>query len=578
MNNPLLTIGSLPAFDAIAPQHVTPAMLELLAEADAALEHAVSELVPADYDALSLALDVPVERLNRAWAAVNHLQAVADTAELRAAHADNLPQITAFTTRLGADERLYAKYKVVAASQSAARLSGAKRKALADALRDFVLGGAELQGDDRVAFARVQERAAELSQRFGEHVLDATDSFALYVDASELQGVPEDVCQAAREAAKAEGRSGCKLTLQMPCFHPVMQYAQDRSLREKIYRAHATRASEFGPSELDNTPVMQELLALRAQEARLLGYPSYAHLSLVPKMADRPEQVFEFVHDLARRARPFAERDLAELKQFAASELGLPDLQAWDRPFAAEKLRQARYAFSSIELKQYFTEPRVLQGLFKLVETLFEVAIRPGDAPVWHPSVRYFNVERDGSPIGAFFLDLHARAGKRSGAWMDDAQQRWLRPDDGRLQLPVAHLVCNFAPPVGQQPALLTHDDVITLFHEFGHGLHHMLTQVDEAAVAGISGVEWDAAELPSQFMENFCWEWDVLKRLTAHVDTSAALPRELFDRMLAARATFRVACKCCDIANTACLICDCTSTQVHRIGWPSLQKRREPR
>ena len=536
MNNPLLTVGSLPAFDVVAPQHVTPAMLELLAEADAALEHAVSELVPADYDALSLALDVPVERLNRAWATVNHLQAVADTVELRAAHADNLPQITAFTTRLGADERLYAKYKVVAASQSAARLSGAKRKALADALRDFVLGGAELQGDDRVAFARVQERAAELSQRFGEHVLDATDSFALYVDASELQGVPEDVCQAAREAAKAEGRSGCKLTLQMPCFHPVMQYAQDRSLREKIYRAHATRASEFGPSELDNTPVMQELLALRAQEARLLGYPSYAHLSLVPKMADRPEQVFEFVRDLARRARPFAERDLAELKQFAASELGLSDLQAWDRHFAAEKLRQARYAFSSIELKQYFTEPRVLQGLFKLVETLFEVAIRPGDAPVWHPSVRYFNVERDGSPIGAFFLDLHARAGKRSGAWMDDAQQRWLRPDDGRLQLPVAHLVCNFAPPVGQQPALLTHDDVITLFHEFGHGLHHMLTQVDEAAVAGIAGVEWDAAELPSQFMENFCWEWDVLKRLTAHVDTGAALPRELFDRMLAAR------------------------------------------
>ena len=536
MNNPLLATGSLPAFDTVQPQHVTPAILQLLEEANAALERAVSGEVPADYDALSLALDVPVERLNRAWSAVNHLQSVVDTPELRAAYAENLPRVTEFNTRLGADERLFAKYKAVAAEPKAAQLSPAKHKALADALRNFVLGGAELRGADRTAFAKLQERAAELSQNFGEHVLDATDGFVLYVEEARLEGVPDDVRRAAREAAAAEGRSDHKLTLRMPCYLPLMEYAQDRSLREQLFRAFATRASEFGPTKLDNSALMQELMALRAEEARLLGYPSYAHLSLVTKMAKGPGQVLEFVRDLARRARPYAERDLAELQQFAARELGLPDLQAWDRPFASEKMRQARYAFSSTEVKQYFTEPKVLQGLFGLIETLFEVAIRPQAAPTWHPSVRHFNIERGGRAIGAFYLDMHARSGKRSGAWMDDAQARWLRPDGGSLQLPVAHLVCNFAPPLGEQPALLTHDDVITLFHEFGHGLHHMLTQVDEAAVAGIAGVEWDAAELPSQFMENFCWEWDVLKRLSAHAQTGAALPRDLFDRMLAAR------------------------------------------
>ena len=536
MNNPLMDLGALPDFAAIRPEHVTPAMLQLLEEANAALTRAGSDAVAADYDALSLALDVPVERLRRSWGAVNHLQSVCDTPELRTAHGENLPRITEFYTRLGADERLYAKYKAVQADARTALLPAAKRKALADALRDFVLGGAELQGQQRTRFAAIQARCAALSQQFGEHVLDATDAYALYVEADQLVGLPGDVCAAARDAAAAEGRTDFKLTLQGPCYRPVLQFAESRELRRRIHTAHAQRASEFGPPALDNTALIEELVALRQEEAQLLGHASYAHLSLVPKMAQAPEQVLSFVRDLAQRARPHAERDLAELREFAARELGLPDMQAWDRLFVTEKLRERRYAFSSEVVKRYFTAERVLRGLFDLVETLFDVAIRSDAASLWHDSVRFYRIERAGQPIGAFYLDLYARAGKQSGAWMDDAQQRWRRPDNGQLQLPIAILVCNFAAPVAGQPALLTHEDVITLFHEFGHGLHHMLTQVEEAAVSGIAGVEWDAAELPSQFMENFCWEWDVLALLTAHVDSGETMPRELFERMRAAR------------------------------------------
>lgn len=532
--NPLLDLQDLPDFAAIRPEHVTPAIGQLLADAEAALAQAGSDAVPADYDALSRTLDVPVERLRRAWGAVGHLQAVADTPALRAAFTENLPRVTEFMTRLGADERLYAKTKRLAAD--AAALPPARRKAVADALRDFVLGGAELQGAARERFAQIQDRMAELSQRFGEHVLDATDGWSMFVDTAELEGVPADVLAATRAAAEAEGRSGHKLTLHEPVYGPVIDYCANRTLRETIYRARATRASELGPEALDNTPVMRELLALRQEEAALLGQPSYAHLSLVPKMAKSPDEVLAFVRDLARRARAHAERDLAELEVFAARELGLTDLRAWDRPYASEKLKQARFAFGSDEVKQYFCEPRVLDGLFRLIETLFDLKIRPAEASVWHESVRFFVVERAGRPIAAFYTDLHARPGKEQGAWMDEVRQRWLRPDGGGLQLPVAHLVCNFSPPVGDQPALLTHNELITLFHEFGHGLHHMLTQVDELSLAGISGVEWDAAELPSQFMENFCWEWDVLSRLSGHVKTGEPLPRALFDKMLAAR------------------------------------------
>jgi oligopeptidase A len=534
-SNPLLDDAELPAFDRIRPEHVAPAIDHLLRQADRALEDVVGPQVPADYDAISAVLDVATERLGRGWGLVSHLHHVADTPELRAAYAAALPKVTDFHTRLGADERLYAKYKAIAASPAAATLSTPRRRALANALRDFVLAGAELQGAERKRYAEIQDRHAELAQKFSEHVMDATDGFAHYVGEAELAGVPDDVKQAARNAAAGEGRDDFKLTLHFPCYGPVMQYADSRELRALLYRAYVTRASELGPPALDNGDIMRELLALRQEESRLLGHANYAEVSLVPKMARSPSEVLEFLRDLARRARPYAERDLAELREFARERLALPQLEAWDMAFASEKLKQARYAFSEQELKQYFTEPKVIEGLFRIVETLFEVAIRPDAAPVWNDGVRFFRVERGRTLVGRFYLDPYARNGKRPGAWMDGVRSRWRRPG-GRLQTPMAHLVCNFAAPIGERPALLTHDDVITLFHEFGHGLHHLLTQVDELAVSGIAGVEWDAVELPSQFMENFCWEWDVLRHLTAHVDTGEPLPRALHEKMVAAK------------------------------------------
>jgi oligopeptidase A len=546
--NPLLASDGLPRFDAIRPEHITPAIDALLADANAALDRATSDAVPADYDALSAVLDVATERLGRAWGAISHLNAVADSPALRAAYTENMPKVVDFHTRMGADERLFAKYKAVLAAPASAQLAAPRLRALTNALRDFKLSGAELEGAAKQRYAALQDQQAEVGQKFSEHVLDATDGYAYYARADELAGVPADVLQAAANAAQADGHpDACKLTLHAPRYFPVMEYAQDRALRERLYRAYATRASEFGPAALDNGPLMRELLTLRQEEARLLGYANPAEQSLVPKMADSPAQVIAFLEDLGHRARPGALRDLAELREFARSELGLDELAAWDLAFASQKLKEQRYAYSEQEVKQYFTEPRVLEGLFHIVETVFEVRIRADDAPVWHPSVRFFRIEKDAAPgdataprlVGQFYLDLFARPGKRPGAWMDDVRDRWLRPE-GRLQTPVANLICNFAPPVVVdgvvRQSLLTHDDVTTLFHEFGHGLQLMLTQIDDLGVSGISGVEWDAVELPSQFMENFCWEWDVVKRLTAHIDTGEPLPRALFDRMLAAK------------------------------------------
>jgi oligopeptidase A len=544
--NPLLDTTGLPKFADIRPEHVTPAIDELLAAADAALDRATSDAVAADYDALSAVLDVATERLGQAWGAVSHLNGVADTPALRAAYTENLPKVTEFHTRMGSDERLFAKYQAVKAGPGSARLSAARSKALANALRDFVLSGAELRGAAKQRFSELQEAQAEAAQAYSEHVLDATDRFAYFATEAELDGVPDDAKAAARAAATADGKTGFKITLHFPSYFPVLQYGRNRALRETLYRAYVTRASELGDAEHDNSALMRKLLAMRQEEAQLLGHASYAEVSLVPKMATSVQQVRDFLLDLARRARPGAERDLAELREFARAELGLADLQAWDLPYVSERLKEQRYAFSDHEVKQYFTEPKVLEGLFRIIETLFEVSIRPDEAQVWHPSVRFYRIERkaadaDGAStlVGQFYLDPYARPGKRPGAWMDDVRGRWARPE-GRLQTPVAHLVCNFAAPVDvdgkERPALLTHDDVTTLFHEFGHGLHHMLTQVDDIGVSGISGVEWDAVELPSQFMENFCWEWDVLKHLSAHVDTGEPLPRALFDRMLAAK------------------------------------------
>jgi oligopeptidase A len=533
--NPLRQTGGLPLFDEIKPDHVNQAIDELLKSASNALERVTKSDFPSTWNDIAKILDVCTEQLTRAWGAVSHLNSVADTPELRAAYNEALPKVTEFWTKLGSDEKLYAKYKAV----DPAQLDAAQKQALKNALRNFVLGGAELQGEVKLRYAAVQERMAELTQKFSENALDATDRFSLFVSRDELTGAPDDVIQTARAAAEKDGKEGYKLTLKMPCYLPVMQFANSSDLRKKLYRAYVTRASDQADAEfasLDNSSLIQEILQLRQEEAHLLGFKNFAEVSVATKMADSPEKVIAFLRDLSKRARPFAEKDLHDLRKFAAEHLNLQDPQAWDWPYIGEKLKEAQYSFSEQEVKQYFTAPKVLQGLFKIIETLFEVSIQADTAPVWHPSVSFYRIERNGNLLGQFYLDPPARAGKRGGAWMDDVRARWLRPDNGQLQTPVAHLVCNFAEGVDGNPPLLTHDDVITLFHEFGHGLHHMLTQVNERDVSGISGVEWDAVELPSQFMENFCWEWSVLKHMTSHVKTGAPLPRELFDKMLAAK------------------------------------------
>jgi oligopeptidase A len=532
MSNPLLDFKDLPLFDQVRPEHVAPALDELLGQADQTLAAVTRPDFPAEWNAIAKVLDVATERLGRAWGMVGHLNAVADTPELRAAYNEALPRVTEFFTRLGADEKLYAKYKAI----DPASLQPEQRQAHKNALRNFVLSGAELTGGAKERYAQIQEKQAELSQKFSEHALDATDAFAYYAAEEELDGVPPDVVQAARAAAEAEGKSGHKLTLKMPSYLPVMQFGHNRTLRERLYRAYVTRASDQGDPRFDNTPLVREILTLRQEEARLLGYANFAEVSVVPKMAESPDQVIRFLRDLAHRARPYAAKGVQDMRSFAAEELGIEDPQAWDWSYIGEKLKEARYAFSEQEVKQYFTAPKVLAGLFKIVETLFEVEIRRDHAPAWNPAVEFYRIERGGALVGQFYLDPSARTGKRGGAWMDDVRARWLRPDSGQLQTPIAHLVCNFAEGVEGKPPLLTHDDVITLFHESGHGLHHMLTRVNERDVSGISGVEWDAVELPSQFMENFCWEWGVLKHMTAHVDTGEPLPRALFDKMVAAR------------------------------------------
>ena len=535
IQNPLLDFSDAPLFDRILPEHVSPAVDALLVDAQAALEKVTASDFPANWNSISAVLDLATEKLGRAWGAVSHLNGVADTPELRAAYNAALPVLTEFYTRLGADERLYAKYKAIDIST----LNTEQKQAHKNAMRNFVLSGAELEDAAKERFAKIQERQAELSQKFSENALDATDAFAYYASESELSGVPQDVMEAARELAKTEGKDGYKLTLKMPSYLPVMQFAASSKLREVLYRAYSTRASDEAPAEFsqfDNSSVISEILALRLEESKLLGYNNFGEVSIVTKMAESPDEVIAFLRDLARRARPFAEKDVADLRVFALENLDLKDPQPWDFPYIAEKLKEARYSFSEQEVKQYFTAPKVLAGLFKIIETLFEVTIRKDQAPVWKTGVQFFRIERAGALVGQFYLDQPARTGKRGGAWMDDVRARWLRPDTGKLQTPVAHLVCNFADGVGGKPALLTHDDVTTLFHEFGHGLHHMLTQINERDVSGISGVEWDAVELPSQFMENFCWEWDVLKHMTSHVDTGEPLPRALFDKMLAAK------------------------------------------
>ena len=535
--NPLLDFSGLPRFDAIRTPHISPAVDALLVEARATVERVAADSRPASWATVVEPLAETLDRLDRAWGAVRHLNAVVSTPDLRQAYHDNLTKVTAFHTDLAQDMRLFDRYRALAASPEYAALDGARKKAIDNELRDFRLGGAELPDEKKARFKAVQEELANLSAKFDDNVLDATNDWALFVEGEpELAGIPADVLAEARAGAEADGKRGWKLTLRMPCYLPVMQYAENRELRAALHRAYVTRASELGARpEWDNTPVIARLLVLRREAAELLGYPNYAEYSLVPKMAKNTEEVMTFLNDLGRRVKPFAERDYAELTAFARDDLALAEFTPWDLAYASEKLKAKRYAFSEQEIRHYFPEDKVLAGLYRLVETIYGITIREATAATWHPTVRFFDItDRDGTLIGQFYLDMYAREHKQGGAWMDDAINR--RRAGARLQHPVAFLTCNLSPPVDGKPATFTHDEVITIFHEFGHGLHQLLTRVEVAGVSGIQGVEWDAVELPSQIMENFCWEWDVISHMTAHVDTGAPLPRELFDKLLAAK------------------------------------------
>jgi oligopeptidase A len=538
--NPLLDFTGLPRFADITPEHVAPAVRQLLDENRSLLSQLERPETPATWNDFVQPMTDAGERLGRAWGIVGHMHGVNDVPEWRETYNAMLPEVTSFFAELGQNLLLYEKFKALAASPEYAALNPTRKRIIDNEIRDFRLAGAELPADKKPRFQAIQEELSALAAKFSENLLDATNAHAEWVTGEHgLAGLPDDVKAAARAAAEKENKPGWKFSLQAPSYLPVMQYAADRELRARMYRAYATRASEFGKADWNNGPLIERILELHAEEAAMLGFANYAELSLTPKMADSPAQVAAFLRDMAVKARPYAERDLAELREFAAKELGLDKLESWDMSWAAEKLKLARYAFSDDEVKQYFPEHKVLEGLFRAIETLFGVQILLDSASAWHPTVRFFRIERKGKLVGQFFLDLYARETKRGGAWMADAigRRRLTSADfSDAIQTPVAYLCCNFPAPVGNKPATFTHDDVLTLFHETGHGLHHLLTEVEELAVSGIDGVEWDAVELPSQFMENFCWEWDVLAAMTAHVDSGEPLPRALYDKMIAAK------------------------------------------
>ena len=537
--NPLLDFAGLPRFDAIQPSDVQPAISQLVTESRAEVERLLNDNVPATWQDFAQPLQDNLERLSRAWGIVGHLHSVNDIPPWREAYNALLPEVTRFYAELGQNLELFKRYQALASSAEFATLSPARQRILHNELRDFRLSGAELPDSDKPRFQTLQERLSQLAAKFSENLLDATNAFQLDVtNEAELEGLPADVKVAAKAAADKAGLTGWRFSLHAPSYLPVMQYATHRPLRAQMYRAYAVRASEFADCaskpEWNNAALIDEILMLRAEMAQMLGYQSYAEVSLVPKMADSVPQVLTFLRDLAQRAKPYGAADLAELTTFAKTELGFTEVEPWDIAYISEKLKQTRYSFSDDEVKQYFPEPKVLGGLFNVIERLFSVKISADSAPVWHPSVRFFRIDKNGQLIGQFYLDLYAREEKRGGAWMDEALTR--RRTQNGIQTPVAYLNCNFPAPIGDKPATFSHDDVITLFHETGHGLHHMLTQVEDLAVSGIHGVEWDAVELPSQFMENFCWEWSVLQDMTGHVDTGEPLPRALYDKMLSAK------------------------------------------
>ncbi|UDG82978.1 M3 family metallopeptidase [Candidatus Vallotia lariciata] len=541
--NPLLDLVGLPQFTSIQAEHVTPALDVLLKSAKEAVLHASAVQTPNTWEATFKLVEEATEPLLRVWGLICHLSAVTDTPALRAAYAKNLPRVTEFWSNLGQNLALHKKYTAIACSNKYAHLNDVSKKILENALRNFRLSGIELPEYSKLRFIQLRKQQATLSKEFSDHVLDATNAYAYFVtDDTHLAGLPVNAIVAAKYAAEKDSKPGWKFTLHLPSYLAVLQYAEYRPLRRAMYHAYMTRASELGTDcgnsnlQWDNTENMSKQLKLRAEEAAMLGYQNFAEVSLESKMANSPEQVIAFLDDLAHRARPYAERDWNQLQVFAGNKLGLTQLEAFDITYASEKLRQNHYKFSEDEAKQYFPEASVLQGLFHVTEVLFNILIKPSMAEKWHPDIQFFRVENhDGTELAHFYLDLYARDGKRAGAWMDDGRSRYRR-SDGKLQTPVAYLICNFSAPLSGKPSCFTHDEVITLFHEFGHGLHHMLTRIDELGASGINGVEWDAVELPSQFMENFCWEWDVLTGMTSHVDTGEPLPYQLFEKMLAAR------------------------------------------
>ncbi|OHP62276.1 MULTISPECIES: M3 family metallopeptidase [unclassified Neisseria] len=535
-DNVLLHLGEEPRFDQIKTEDIKPALQTAIAEAREQIA-AIKAQTHTDWANTVEKLTDITERVGRIWSVVSHLNSVVDTPELRAVYNELMPEITIFFTEIGQDIELYNRFKIIKNSAEFDTLSQAQQTKLNHDLRDFVLSGAELPPEQQAELAQLQTEGAQLGAKFAQNVQDATDAFGIYFDdAAPLAGIPEDSIAMFAAAAQSEGKTGYKIGLQIPHYLAVIQYADNRELREQIYRAYVTRASELSDEgKFDNTANVEQTLANALKTAKLLGFKTYAELSLATKMADTPEQVLNFLHDLARRAKPFAEKDFAEIKAFARENLNIEDPQSWDLSYAAEKLRQAKYAFSETEVKKYFPISKVLAGLFAQIKKLYGIELAEKTVPVWHKDVRYFELKQDGQTIGGVYMDLYAREGKRGGAWMDGYKSR-RRFADGTLQLPTAYLVCNFTPPVGDKEARLSHDEIITLFHETGHGLHHLLTQVDEVGVSGINGVEWDAVELPSQFMENFVWEYDVLAQMSSHEETGAVLPKELFDKMHAAK------------------------------------------
>ncbi|TXH68903.1 MAG: M3 family peptidase [Thiothrix sp.] len=536
MHNPLLQTNGLPQFTAIQAEHVEPALEQVLQENREWLVRRLAVPVQPTWDNLIYPLDEAGDRLERVWSPVSHLNAVANTESLRTAYNACLPKLSDYHTEMGQNQALYEAVKAVAGYQQ--DLEPSQQHALERSLLSFRLSGVALAEDKKQRYREISQQLSSLSSKFSDNILDATNAwFKQISDPELLKGIPESGLEMAQQAAQQRQLEGWVFTLDFPSYYSVLAYADSRELRAELYRAYTTRASDLGANAAwDNTQTMRDILSLRQEEAELLGFANYAEVSLAMKMADTTQEVVDFLEDLAKRSKPFAAMEFAEVKAFAQTQLGLTDVQAWDVTYISEKMKEARFDFTDEDLKPYFPVNKVIRGLFSLVERLYGIRIQQStEVDVWHPDVTFYQVyEADGSLRAEFYLDLYARQHKRGGAWMSDYCGRFRRKDG--LQIPVAFMTCNGTPPVGDKPALFTHDEVVTLFHEFGHGLHHMLTKVDYPDIAGINGVEWDAVELPSQFMENWCWEPEVLNMIAGHWQTGEPLPEDLFNKMQAAR------------------------------------------